>query len=203
MLKVRVRKWICPHASCSQRIFAECFPGLVQRYARMTDRLIEALQAVGVTTNGADAARILSSLGMSTTAKTVIRRVLQLALPAEGTVHVAGVDEWAWKKGSHYGTILVDLEQRRVAALLPARSEERASAWLANHPEIKWIARDRGKIFRDAATRGAPQAGQVADRFHLQQNLAEADPPLLPAECPGPQNDHLAAYRTVVSSSHV
>jgi hypothetical protein len=95
-----VRKWICPLASCSQRIFAERFPELVRRYARMTNRLIEALQAVGVTTNGADAARILSLLGMPTTAKTVIRRVLQLALPPEGTVHVAGIDEWAWKKGS-------------------------------------------------------------------------------------------------------
>jgi transposase len=168
VLKLLVRKWICPDPSCPQRIFAERFPGLVQRYGRITDRLIEALQAVGVTTNGADAARIISSLGMPTTAKTIIRRVLQLALPTEGMVHVAGIDEWAWKKGSHYGTILVDLEQRRVAALLPERSEERASAWLAKHPEINWIARDRGKIFRDAATSGAPQAQQVADRFHLQ-----------------------------------
>ncbi len=138
VLKLLVRKWLCPLASCSQCIFAERFPELVQRYARMTDRLIEALQVVGVTTNGADAAQIVSSLGMPTTAKTIIRRVLQLALPTEGTVHVAGIDEWAWKKGSHYGTILVDLEQRRMA------------------------------------TRGAPHAQQVADRFHLQQNLVEA-----------------------------
>ena len=174
VLKLLVRKWICPEISCPQRIFAECFPGLVQRYARMTDRLIKVLQAVGVTTSGADAARILSELAMPTTAKTVIRRVLQLALPSEGAVCVAGIDEWAWKKGSHYGTILVDLQQRRMAALLSDRSEETAAAWLANHPEMKWIARDRGKIFRDAATHGAPQAQQVADRFHLQQNLAEA-----------------------------
>ena len=168
VLKLLVRKWICPETSCPQRIFAERFPELVRRYARMTNRLSEALQAVGVTTNGADAARILSSLGMPTTAKTVIRRVLQLALPTEGTVRAVGIDEWAWKKGSHYGTILVDLQQRRVAALLPARSEVTATAWLANHPEIKWIARDRGKIFHDAATQGAPHAQQVADRFHLQ-----------------------------------
>jgi hypothetical protein len=101
VLKLFVRKWICPLASCSQRIKALRFPGLVQRYARMTDRLSEALQAVGVTTSGADAARILASPGMLATAKTVIRRVLQLALPPEGPVHVADIDEWAWKKGSH------------------------------------------------------------------------------------------------------
>ncbi len=174
VLKLLVRKWICPEVSCSQHIFAESFPELVQRYARMTDRLVETLQAVGVATNGADAARILSKLAMPTTAKTVIRRVLQTTLPTEDTVRVVGIDEWAWKRGSHYGTILVDLEHRRVAALLSDRSEETAAAWFASHPEINWITRDRGKIFRDAATRGAPQAQQIADRFHLQQNLAEA-----------------------------
>src|SRR6266446_795437 len=169
-----VRKWLCPEASCSQRIFAERFPELVQRYARMTDRLIEALQSVGVTANGADAAQIVSSLGMPTTAKTIIRRVLQLALPKNGTVRIAGIDEWAWKKGSRYGTILVDLEQRRVADLLPERSLESSTAWFKNHPEVDIVSRDRGKLFRQAASAGAPQAKHVVDRFHLQKNFAEA-----------------------------
>ena len=165
---LRVRKWICREASCSQRIFAERFPEFVQRYARMTDRLVEALQAVGVTTNGADAARIVSSLGMPTTAKTIIRRVLQLPLPSEGSVRKVGIDEWAWKKGYTYGTILVNLEKRRVAQLLSDRSVETSKAWLRKHPEIDLVSRDRGKIFREAATLGAPQAKQAVDRFHLQ-----------------------------------
>lgn len=175
VLKLLVRKWVCPASACAQRIKASRFPGLVQSYARMTDRLKEALQSVGVTTNGADGARLFARLSMPTTGKTIIRRVIGLPLPADTSVRVAGIDEWAWKKGSHYGTILVDLEQRRVAALLPERSEETASA-RAGKPSmpVRWIARDRGKIFRDAATRAAPQARQVADRFHLQQNLAEA-----------------------------
>lgn len=70
-----------------------------------------------MTTNGADAARIASSLGMPTTAKTIIRCVLQLPLPSEGEVEKLGIDEWAWKKGHRYGTILVDLEKRRVVQL--------------------------------------------------------------------------------------
>ena len=81
--------------SCSRKIFAERFPGLVQRYARMTDRLIKILQSVGVMTNGADAAQIASSFGVPTTAKTIIRRVLQLPLPNEGSVYKVGIDEWA------------------------------------------------------------------------------------------------------------
>jgi hypothetical protein len=174
VLKLRVRKWICREVSCSQQIFAERFPELVQSYARMTDRLINVLQSLGVTTNGADAARIASSLGIPTTAKTIIRRVLQLPLPNEGEVGKVGIDEWAWKKGHRYGTILVDLEKRRIMQLLAERSVETSKAWLRNHPEIDLVSRDRGKIFREAATEGAPQAKQVVDRFHLQKNFAEA-----------------------------
>ncbi len=140
----------------------------------MTDRLIKALQSTGVLTNGADAAQIASSFGMPTTAKTIIRRVLQLPLPSEGSVHQVGVDEWAWKKGHRYGTILVDLEKRRVVQLLADRSVETSQAWLRKHPEIDLVSRDRGQIFREAATEGAPQAKQVVDRYHLQKNFAEA-----------------------------
>src|SRR2546421_3786549 len=114
----------------------------------MTDRLIQALQSAGVTTNGADGACLLASLAMPTTAKTLIRRVLELPLPKEGSVRIAGIDEWAWKKGSRYGTILVDLEHRRVAALLSERSVETSTAWFKKHPEVKIVSRDRGKIFR-------------------------------------------------------
>lgn len=174
LLKLLVRKWICRETSCTQRIFAERFPGLVRRYARMTDRLVEALQAVGVTTNGADAARILEALGMPTSAKTVIRHVLRLPLPSEGSVHEVGIDEWAWKKGHQYGTILVNLSERRIVQLLADRSVETSKAWLRTHPEIRIVSRDRGKLFREAATDSAPQAQQVVDRFHLQKNFAEA-----------------------------
>jgi transposase len=174
VLRLLVRKWICPEASCSRHIFAECFPEVVQRYARMADRLIKALQAVGAITNGADAAQIASSFGVHTTAKTIIRRVLQLPLPSEGSVHKVGIDEWAWKKGHRYGTILVDLEKRRVVQLLADRSVETSKAWLRKHPEIDLVSRDRGKLFREAATLGAPQAKQAVDRFHLQKNFAEA-----------------------------
>jgi transposase len=173
-LKLLVRNWVCPSASCPQQIFAEPFAGLVRRYARMTDRLIKALQSIGVTTNGADGARLSSSLAMPTTAKTLIRRVLELPVPKSGPVYIVGIDEWAWKKGSEYGTILVDLEQRRIADLLPERSVESSKNWFKKHREVKIISRDRGKIFRAAADAGAPQAKQLVDRFHLQKNFAEA-----------------------------
>ena len=174
VLRLLVRKWICPEASCSRHIFAECFPEVVQRYARMTDRLIKALQSVGVITNGADAAQIASSFGVHTTAKTIIRRVLQLPLPSEGEVAKVGRDEWAWKKSHRYGTILVDLEKRRIVQLLAERSVETSKTWLSKHPEIDLVSRDRGQIFREAATEGAPQAQQVVDRFHATEELCRS-----------------------------
>src|SRR6266516_2738565 len=173
-LKLLVRKWICPLDSCPQHIFAESFPGLARRYARMTDRLIQALQALGVTANGADGAYVSSSLAMPTTAKTLIRRVLALPLPKDRSVRIVGIDEWAWKKGSPYGTILVDLRHRRITDLLPERSVESSTAWFKKHSQVKIVSRDRGKIFRAAADAGAPQAKQIVDRFHLQKNFAEA-----------------------------
>ncbi len=72
------------------------------------------------------------------------------------------------EKGHRYGTIVVDLEAQRVAALLPDRSVLSTKQWLSNHPEIQVVSRDRGKLFREAADEAAPQAQQVVDRFHLQ-----------------------------------
>ncbi len=99
---------------------------------------------------------------------------LPLSLPEDLIVRVAGIDEWAWKKGSCYATILVDLQHRRVVALLPERSVETSTLCFKKHLEVEIVSRDRGKVFREAASAGAAQAKHVVDRFHLQKNFAEA-----------------------------
>ena len=78
------------------------------------------------------------------------------------------------EEGQTYGTILVDLERRTVADLLPQRSAEQLAEWLKQHPEVEVITRDRFGLYAGGAQRGAPQARQVADRFHLLLNLREA-----------------------------
>ena len=90
-----------------------------------------------------------------------------------GTVRVAGIDDWAWRKGSNYGTIIVDLERRQVADLLADRSAETTAGWLTDHPEVEVVSRDRAGLYAEASRQGAPKARQVADRFHLLQNFRE------------------------------
>src|SRR5713226_9215546 len=93
--------------------------------------------------------------------------------PPPKSVRILGVDDWAWKKGQTYGTILVDLEKRCPIELLPDRKEETLTAWLLTHPEIDVISRDRGGEYAAAARKGAPQAQQIADKFHLLKNLRD------------------------------
>src|ERR1700694_4149692 len=87
---------------------------------------------------------------------------------------ILGIDDWAWRKGITYGTILCDLVTHRVVDLLPDRDSESIVAWLATHPELTIVSRDRGTGYADAIKRGAPQVTQVADRWHLLENLGEA-----------------------------
>ena len=91
-----------------------------------------------------------------------------------GAVRVAGIDDWAWRKGASYGTIIVDLERRRVVDVLADRSAETTAGWLKKHPGVEVVSRDRAGIYAEAARQGAPQARQVADRFHLVQNFRES-----------------------------
>jgi transposase len=135
--------------------------------------LREALVALGLATSGEGASRLAPQLGMQVAPTTLLRRVRAVPVAPAGKVRVLGVDDFAWKKGQTYGTILVDLELRRLVDLLPDRSEETLQAWLRTHPEIEIISRDRAGGYAAAARKGAPQAQQVADRFHLLLNLRD------------------------------
>ena len=173
-LQLTVRKWLCRNPTCTRRIFTERVPELVAAYAHKTQRLITALQAVGVALGGQAGARLAKRLGLSASRDTLLRLVRRLPLPNMPPLSAIGVDDWAHRKRQRYGTIVVDLEHRRPVALLHDREADTLTSWLREHAGITVIARDRMKAYSDAARAGAPQATQVADRFHLLQNLAEA-----------------------------
>src|SRR5947199_2734188 len=139
----------------------------------MTNRLREALQALGFATCGEMSERVAPKLGMQVSGPTLLRHMRTVCIPPPKSVRILGVDDWAWKKGQTYGTILVDLEKRCPIELLPDRKEETLTAWLLTHPEIDVISRDRGGESTAAARKGAPQAQQIADKFHLLKNLRD------------------------------
>jgi transposase len=173
ILALTVRKFVCSTPACPRQIFTERLPELVQSYARMTNRLREALVALGLANSAQVSERLAPSLGMKVSAPPLLRRLRALACPPPTSVRILGVDDWAWKKGQTYGTILVDLEKRCAIELLPDRKEETLTAWLLTHPEIDVISRDRGGEYAAAAKKGAPHAQQIADNFHLVKNLRD------------------------------
>ncbi len=173
ILKLSVRKFVCSTAACSRRIFTERLSDLVLSYARMTNRLSVALQTLGFATCGELGERLAPKLGMQISGPTLLRRMRARACPEPSSVRILGIDDWSWKKGVTYGTILVDLELRKPIELLPDRTASTSEAWLRRHPEVELVSRDRGGDYAAAAKKGAPQAQQVADRFHLLQNVRE------------------------------
>ena len=178
-LILHVRKLFCDTVTCTRKIFAERLPQLVAPWAQMTTRLSEAIAAIGVATCGRLGARLASHLGVATSWMTMIRRVLALPTQPVEQVSCLGIDDFSFLRGRTFGTVLVDLDTHRAIDLLPDRQAETVTTWMQAHPEITHISRDRGSEYASAASRGAPQAVQVADRFHVAKNLSEAVADLL------------------------
>jgi transposase len=172
-LQLTVRKFLCRNPTCARRIFTERLPAFVAAYARNTHRVVAALRAIGLALGGNAGARLATRLRLPTSPATVLRLVRTAPVPHAQTLQAVGVDEWAWRRGHRYGTILVDLVSHRVVDLLPDRSATSVAAWLARHPTVTTVCRDRSNLYADGIRRGAPQAVQVVDRFHLVQNLRQ------------------------------
>jgi transposase len=173
-LRLVVRRFRCLQPGCPQAIFCERLPELLDAHARATTRLTDAHRAIGFALGGEAGARLADRLDMPTSPDTLLRRVKgALDEPAPAPRYV-GVDDWAVRKGQRYGTILIDLERGRVIDILEGRDGAALKAWLQEHPGVEVITRDRWAAFAQAAAEGAPQARQVADRWHLLKNLREA-----------------------------
>ena len=172
-LCLQVRRFFCLNQACRQHIFCERLPELLGSYARRTQRMNQQLQHLALVLGGQLGAVTTEHLAMSVSASTLLRltRAKEIELPAP--VRVLGIDDWAKRKRHEYGTILVDLERHQVIDLLPDRTSETLADWLQAHPEVELVTRDRWKSYADAIKTALPEAVQIADRFHLIQNLVD------------------------------
>lgn len=172
-LQVIVRRWRCLNQACARTTFCESFKGLVRRHAQRTERMTQFMEQFVLEVSSDTAAYLLNVTGMEVSARTLLRVV------DHGGVHsssprVLGIDDFALRKGRTYGTLLVDMDTGKPIDMLLGRNREPFQGWLKAHPGIEIVVRDRASAYADAVQGGAPEAIQVADRFHLVKNVSDA-----------------------------
>ncbi len=181
-LVLHVRRFFCQQSACVRKIFAERFPSLTLPRVKFTLRLQETLRELGFALGGEAGARLGKYLSIPGSSDTILRLVKGTHLPAVPAPRVVGIDEWSWKRRRRYGTLICDLERGRPIDVLPDREVTTVSAWFEKHPTVEIVSRDRSSEYATAIKKGAPQALQVADLWHIGKNLADSVQTLL-ARC--------------------
>lgn len=172
-ISLQARRFFCPNDNCPRVIFCERLPGVVAPWARRTERLARAQRAIGLALGGAAGARLSAILMMKAGIDLLLNLIRRMGKLEKPPPRVLGVDDWAKRRGHSYGTILVDLERGEIVDLLADRTGETLAAWLKERPDIEIVTRDRSPTYAEAIQEGAPQAVQVADRWHLLKNLSD------------------------------
>ncbi len=167
VLRLCVRKFFCLRLSCQRKVFAERLPDLVQPWARVSNRLVEELKAIGLAASAEVSERLTPRLGMHVKAPTLLRYLRTIPPAPKSNVTVLGIDDFALRRGDTYGTILIDIETSKPLELLPDRTAEAVMPWLSTHPEIQVVSRDRASAFADV---------RIVDEFRRIRKICFAAP---------------------------
>ncbi len=174
-LVLRVRRFRCGEGNCPRQTFTEPLaPDIARARGRLTSRLNTLVRYLGIALGGRPGSALAQRLMLPVGRDTLLRAIRAHPMPDAAAPKAIGIDEWAWRRRQRYGTIICDLERRRVIDLLPDREPATVMAWLSAHPTIAVIARDRAGGYASAVAAAVPQAVQVADRWHLMENASAA-----------------------------
>jgi transposase len=175
VIRLRSSRWRCRNLACELVIFTERMPQAAASHARRTSRLDGIVGLLAHAVGGRPAEKLALQLGFPVSRHALLRQLKQATRRRQDDtpLRVVGIDEWAWRRGTTFGTMLVDLERREVVDVLPDRSSASTADWLRQHPAVEIVSRDRHGLYAEGTRQGASQARQVADRFHLVKNLRE------------------------------
>jgi transposase len=175
-LKIISYEYYCSNAECVQKIFIEEYDGFLSKYDRMTSRCEDLIRLLGMETSCEGAAKICRAMGIKVSGDTIIRLIKSYASevgeqPCGTTI---GVDDFAYRKGKTYCTVVCDEASRKPIAVLEGRDGEKLSEWLKGNKQVTKVTRDRASAYAKVISDILPEAMQIADRFHLHQNLLDA-----------------------------
>jgi Transposase and inactivated derivatives len=172
-MKLQIKKFVCTNPRCKKKVFSQRLPSGIRRYSRRTERAEEQLTQLSLEVSGRKGSWISKLIRIPVSPSTCLRMANKCDVPVCQGIRYIGIDDWAYRKGHTYGTILVDRETGKAVDLIKSREKEDITLWLKAHPGIETVTCDRAECYSQSADMALPGAVQITDRFHLIVNYSD------------------------------